>query len=122
MGAASKYFHALETFAGELAGKKVNINKVLDTLFPVSRVMMSERQINSNNEVKEIIKDILRQKDDLQNFKGTAWGVYNAVADYRSNAEPKRRTATYADHKMAQFLDGDEILNKAQEIILELAA
>jgi hypothetical protein len=83
---------------------------------------MSKRQLNSTNEVKELIKTILKRKDDLQNFKGTAWGAYNAISDYRSNAEPKRRTPTYADSKMAMFLDGDDVMQKAQDIILELAA
>ena len=121
MGAASKYFHDLEVFASMLAGKKVNIAKVLDRLFPVSR-MMSVRQIKSNREVKDIITAIFKQKDDLQNFKGTAWGAYQAIADYRSNAKPLRKTATYADAKMGRFLDGDPVMNEAQEIILELAA
>lgn len=121
MGAASKYYHDLEVFASELAGKKVNIGKVLDRLFPASKAM-STRQVKSNMEVKELIKTILRQKDDLQNFRGTAWGAYNAIADYRSNAEPRRKTATWADHKMAMFLDGDPIMKEAQDIILELAA
>jgi len=121
MGAASKYFHDLEAFASELAGKKVNIGKVLDRLFPVSKDM-SLRQLTSNREVKELIKNILKRKDDLQNIKGTAWGVYNAIADYRSNAQPKRKTVTYADSKMAMFLDGDSVMNEAQEIIMELAA
>jgi phage/plasmid-like protein (TIGR03299 family) len=121
MGAASRYFHNLELFASELAGKKVAIGKVLDKLFPVSRDM-SKRQLQSNKEVKELIKQILHSKDDLQNFKGTAWGVYNAVADYRSNAEPKRKTVSWADNKMARFLDGDAVMNQAQEIIMELAA
>jgi len=121
MGAASKYFRDLEAFASMLAGKKVNINTVLDKLFPVTE-SMSNRQLISNWEVKEFIKNMLEQKDDLQNFKGTAWGAYSALADYRSNAQPKRKTATYADHKMAMFLDGDPIMNQAQEIIMELAA
>jgi hypothetical protein len=83
---------------------------------------MSTRQLNSNNEVKEIIKTIFKQKDDLQNFRGTAWGVYQSIADYRSNAEPRRKTATFADAKMARFLDGDDVMNQAQDIILELVA
>jgi hypothetical protein len=120
MGAASKYFHDLEVFASELAGKKVNIMKVLDQLYPASKAM-SKRQMDSNKEVKELIKNILREKEDLRDFRGTAWGAYNAIADYRSNAEPKRKTATYADRKMAMFLDGDETLNQAQKIIMELA-
>ena len=83
---------------------------------------MSKRQIDSNKEVRELIKNILKRKDDLQNFKGTAWGAYSAIADYRSNAQPKRKTPTYADSKMAMFLDGDQVMNEAQEIIMELAA
>ena len=121
MGAASKYFHDLEVFASQLAGKKVNIGKVLDKLYPVSKDM-SGRQLKSNREVKDTIKSILKQKDDLQNFKNTAWGAYSAIADYRSNAQPKRQTKTYADTKMAMFLDGDSVMNQAQEIIMELAA
>jgi phage/plasmid-like protein (TIGR03299 family) len=121
MGAASKYFHDLEAFASELAGKKVNIGKVLEKLFPVSGDM-SKRQLKSNKEVKELIKNLHKKKDDLQNFKGTAWGVYNAIADYRSNAEPRRKTPTFADNRMARFIDGDPILNQAQNIIMELAA
>jgi phage/plasmid-like protein (TIGR03299 family) len=121
MGAASKYFHGLETFASDLAGKKVNIGKVLDRLLPVSRDM-SKRQLNSNREVKELIRNILKRKEDLQNFWGTAWGAYNAIADYRSNARPKRKTHVYADNKMALFLDGDTVMKEAQEIITEMAA
>jgi phage/plasmid-like protein (TIGR03299 family) len=120
MGAASKYFHDLESFAAMLAGKKVSIVKVLDRLFPVSEDM-SKRQLNTNQEVKDVIQNILKKKDDLQNLKGTGWGVYSAIADYRSNAEPMRMTQTYADSKMAKFLDGDDVMNQAQEIILELA-
>ena len=121
MGAASKYFHDLEAFASMLAGKKVNITKELDRLFPV-HWEMSKRQVKSNNEVKELIKSLLKQKDDLQNFKGSAWGAYSAIADYRSNAEPKRKTSTYADSKMARFIDGDPVMEQAQNIILEMAA
>lgn len=121
MGAASKYFHDLERFALELAGKKVRIGKVLDKLFPVNSDM-SKRQRNANAEVKDTIKRILKQKDDLQNVKGTAWGVYSAIADYRSNALPKRKTAAFAENKMAMFLDGDTVMKDAQDIILEMAA
>ena len=121
MGAASKYFHELESFTSQLAGKKVNIAKGLNKLFPVSNDM-SNRQLKSNNEVKANIKNLFRKKDDLQNFKKTAWGVYSAIADYRSNAEPRRKTSTFAESKMARFIDGDPVMQQAQEIILEMAA
>jgi phage/plasmid-like protein (TIGR03299 family) len=121
MGAASKYFSDLEQFASELAGKKVNLAKVLDRLYPVSSIM-SPQQVKTNNEVKQTIKLLLKDKPDLQNFKKTAWGAYSAIADYRSNAEPRRKTAVFADRRMARFLDGDQIMTQAQNIIMELAA
>jgi MoxR-like ATPase len=121
MGAASKYYKDLEDFAAMLAGKKVNMKKVLDRLYPISK-QMTKRQIATNDEVKASIQTIFKQKNDLQNFRGTAWGAYQAIADYRSNAEPRRKTATYGDAKMARFLDGDEVMNTAQSIILEMAA
>jgi hypothetical protein len=121
MGAASKYFRDLEVFAAQLAGKKVNIGKVLDKLFPVYSEM-SKRQLETNREVKNLIRSLLSKKDDLQNFKGTAWGAYSAIADYRSNAQPLRKTQTFADNKMARFIDGDPVMEQAQEIITELAA
>ena len=121
MGAASKYFHDLEVFASELAGKKINISKVLTNLFPVHSEM-SKRQLEANKEVKQLIETLLKQKDDLQDFKGTAWGAYSAIADYRSNAQPKRKTPTWAEHKMARFIDGDPVLQTAQDLIMEMAA
>jgi len=121
MGAASKYFRDLEVFASQLAGKKVNIGKVLDKLFPASQDM-SKRQLKSNKQVKALIQYLLKNKEDLQNIKNNAWGVYSAIADYRSNALPKRKTPTYADSKMAMFIDGDPVLNQAQNIIMDMAA
>jgi phage/plasmid-like protein (TIGR03299 family) len=121
MQAASKYFIEFESFASDLAGKKVDIKKVLTKLFPVSDDM-SRRQLQHNKDVKHGIAQMLKKKDDLQNFKGTAWGAYNALADFRSNSEPRRKTETYGDNKMAMFMDGDPVLERAQSIILELAA
>jgi phage/plasmid-like protein (TIGR03299 family) len=122
MGTASRYFKDLEKFASNLAGTKVNIDKVLDSLYP-KIADMTKRQIEANIDTKESIKSLMKNKDDLQNFRnGNAWGAYSAIADYRSNAEPKRKTATFADSKMARFIDGDPVLQRAQEIILEMAA
>ena len=121
MGMASKYFHDLEKFASELAGKKVNVDKVLKLLFPESSEM-TKRQIKSNKDLKQFIKDLFRKKDDLQNYqKNNAWGLLSAISDIRSNAEPKRKTETFADKKMERFLDGDKVMQQAQDIILELA-
>jgi phage/plasmid-like protein (TIGR03299 family) len=116
MGAASAYFKALEDFASELAGRQVSVDQVLDKLFPVTE-SMSKREIENNDLVKDRILTIYKEKDDLQNFRGTAFGVLNAVADYRSNAKPLRSAPTYRERRMEWFLDGDPILLKCQDIL-----
>jgi hypothetical protein len=63
------------------------------------------------------IVTIAKQKDDLQNFKGTAWGVYNALADVVSHPMGKSQFRS-ADRKMDAFLKGHSILGKAQKILL----
>lgn len=61
---------------------------------------------------------IYNEKDDLQNFRGTAWGMYNAIADYVSNTTPFRNTATYKENKMAKFCSGYAMLNTAQDLLM----
>ena len=76
-------------------------------------------QCEKNKElIVERIHTIYTEKDDLQNFKGNAWGLYNAVADYVSNALPFRQTSTYKENKMNQFFVGNPILEASQKILM----
>ena len=113
----TSYFTALRNFAAEIVGVKVDAEKLLNKLFPVSDED-SKRVKESVNAEKDIIRDIFKGMDDLQNFKGTGWGFYNAVADWYSHREPKRRTATYADNKMNEYLEGVSVLEQAKDLIL----
>jgi phage/plasmid-like protein (TIGR03299 family) len=121
LGMASKYFTNLEAFALRLTGKTVDIDEVLKLLFPISE-KMPKYWLDYYTGVNETIKGILKDTDNLQNINNTAWGVYNAIADYRSNAKPRLETKTYEDTKMERFLDGDEVMSRAQKIIMKLAA
>ncbi|GHU30277.1 hypothetical protein FACS1894172_03220 [Spirochaetia bacterium] len=121
MGAASKYFHGLEVFASDLAGKKVSIAKILDKLSLVSRDM-SKRQLNSNKEVKELIKTLLKQKDDLQNFRGTAWGSLSDHSGLSEQCGTKAQNVHVCGRENGPISGRDDVMNHAQKIILELAA
>jgi len=64
------------------------------------------------------IADIYKDKDDLQNFRNTKWGMYNAVCDFVSNSEPLRKTSTQKDWKMAGFMDGYPMITNAYNILM----
>ena len=99
-----------------MAQQKINEEKFFRRLFEADYI---KGQCEKNKElIIERIHTIYNEKDDLQNFKGNAWGMYNAVADYVSNALPFRQTSTYKENKLNQFFVGSPILQSAQKILM----
>lgn len=109
---AAKYQSQLPSLALEMAKKKVQEEAFFRKLF--STLKMGE---DAKEEATAQIAFLHRDKPDLQNFKGTAWGLYNAVADFASHLEPKRETANTQSVKMQRFMGGIEILEAAEKIL-----
>ena len=109
---ASSYIKEMSKIAETMAGIKVNPDKIIPTFFTKTDL----EKLNVQNAVLQIIA-IAKEKDDLQNFKGTAWGVYNALADYVSHPTGRSQFRS-PDRKMDAFLKGYSILGKAQKILL----
>ena len=114
---ADDYFSGIKRFAEELSLKKVDVDSLLGKLFPEDSDM-SQRQKVTNSEVRESVKQLCLHKDDLGNYSGTGWSFVNGVADWRSNAKPRRVTPKSADYRMSSFIDGDEVLQKAVDLVL----
>ena len=78
--------------AERLAGKRLSrqdINNILHTYLKIQEAE-SERQIQVLEERKANIISLL-DREDHENFKGTAWGLVNSVTNYFSHREPTRR-------------------------------
>lgn len=113
---ASKYLLSLSEKAEDMVKKSVDIDKFILKLLPVTKDM-SKRKTENAQLVRDAIVSIHNNKDDLGNFRKTSWGVYNAVADFVSNSEPLRKTATMQENKFLSFVDGNDLLLKAQKIL-----
>lgn len=113
LGLALNYNERIREDAERLATQKVNEEKFFKQLM---------KKLDLSDKSKEIvvlsIGDLYKNKDDLQNFRGTKWGLLNAVADYVSNSKPLRETSTSKEWKMANFMDGYYMLNQAQNILM----
>jgi len=112
LGLALSYNERIKEDAEKLAVQKLDEEKFFREFF--KKLNLTDK---SKEKVMFSIADIYKNKDDLQNFKGTKWGIYNAVADYVSNSEPLRHTSTMADRKMAAFMDGYTMLSSAYDIL-----
>ena len=113
LGLAVQYLDTIEDSAMELYNKKINEDKFFRELYEKSTLAEKSKQ-----EMVTRIFTIYKEKDDLQNFKGTGWGLYNAVADYISNTTPLRQTKTFEEKKLASFFDGHQLLQTAQGLLL----
>ena len=115
LGFAVKYMDNMSQIVDELALKKINEEAFFRRLFDANPCNRTEK---SREEAIERMHIIYNEKDDLQNFKGTAWGMYNAVADFVSNTVPQRKTTGANEKKLADFFDGYSYLTEAQKILM----
>ena len=76
LGLAVRYMDKMGETAWEMASKKINEEAFFRQLFEKNPTSLSDK---SKEETISRIHLIYNEKDDLQNFKGTAWGMYNAV-------------------------------------------
>ena len=115
LGLAVTYIDKMQETAWELASKKINEEAFFRKLVEKNPTNLCEK---NKEQAIERMHLIYTQKDDLQNFRGSAWGMYNAVADFVSNTTPFRNTATYQENKMNQFCSGYAMLNTAQDLLM----
>lgn len=113
LGLSLSYMDRIKEDAEKMAVQKINEEKFFKEFF--KKFDMAEK---NKERVLNGIRDIYLEKDDLQNFKGTAWGIYNAVADFVSNTKPLRVTDKTAQWKMSEFMTGNEMLGTAQKILM----
>jgi phage/plasmid-like protein (TIGR03299 family) len=111
------YFRALRNFAEAVVGKKVDAEVLLSKLFPVP-VDASNRVRENINMTRYIVSGLFNDKDDLQNFRGTGWGFYNAVSDWYSHKIPFRQTATYSENRLSEYFEGCDVLERVRDLVL----
>jgi phage/plasmid-like protein (TIGR03299 family) len=117
---ASTYQEAFEKWAGEMATMKVKTADVVKLVFPYPPVTTARSKENVEKIRSEVLQ-IAEKKDDLQNFRNTAFGVYQAVADWNSHRAPMRKTDTFTERQDKSFFVGDSLLEKTQKVLEKMA-
>ena len=116
LGLAITYMDKMEETAEKLASIKISKDKFV-TAFS-NRLDSIRYNEKAKNETINRIVTIYEEKDDLQNFRGTGWGIYNATADFISNTVPLRKTSLYEQKKLEKFFDGNVLLNNVQDLLM----
>ena len=74
-----------------------NVEAVIKELFPIKNDMTERVKASVEEKIEEFRKCL--NAEDLRNFRGTAWHMIEAYADYRTHLAPKRETSTMLDNK-----------------------
>lgn len=91
------------------------IQKFWEELFPVSKDA-SERELRNAFYQREQLKRCYNA-DDIANFRGTAFGVVNAVSDMVSHTEPLRMTDSYFGNLFDKVTNGHPLLDKVYAMV-----
>lgn len=112
LGLANEYMKALEEESERLAQMPITndvIDNIFDKLFPITNNSTARRVNNIN-----IIRDNFNycyNAADLARFKGTAYGVIQAVSDMVSHKIPTRASQNFYENSWNRLINGDHILD-----------
>lgn len=120
---AEKYMGKLGTEFSRLSKIKLSDSKVMeyiDLLLPMDEQPTDLHQKN----VKRIREDMkIRYFDapDLKHVGKNAYRFLCAVSDFATHAKPLRETANYRENLLGKTIEGNPLIDKAYEMVLNVA-
>ena len=112
------YINELESLVQSMINNKPTktIDQLVIDLIPIenddSKLVTLRKE-----EARSSIKHLYENKDDLQNYKGTVYGMVSAVSDYVSHAMPKRMTNYALDNQFIKNLEGNDLIERTRLIL-----
>ena len=102
---------------------KADVAWIINSLFPIPE---DTSTINSFalHRLTDAKEDFVRayDNDDNGNFRGTAWGIINAYADYITHKAPMGNTSTRQENKFMTTVFHPALMNKILTLVSARAA
>lgn len=120
---ANNYMKELAVVSDQLANTDVSeeeVRNVLDNVF-VTKNDASDRVKQNKEEVKDKFM-VCMLAPDLLKFKGTAYQVAQAAADFVDHVAPGRSTPTYREKNFDKILDGHVVIDKVFAQLMQKVA
>jgi len=117
---ATEYMTNLQEEADELAKVVVSdkmFTEIVEELFPMPANGKSDRKIINIQDYRAEVKFRYEMAPDLQKYRGSGWAVINAVSDFVSHSAPKRKSATFAENRFANIIEGDKLIDRAYSLL-----
>lgn len=123
---STKYMENMNATAEKYQQAKLtpaSMEDIMAIIFPDDPEASNQVRGNTLNQKQQFLNIYAKAlATDLHQFKGDAWGLYNGFADYATHSVPVRETKNFRENRFASFIDGNQILGKAQKAIEEVLA
>lgn len=119
---AERYMVCLDGQAQQLANVTVTdekLERILADMFPCDPDKDTERKKNTVRALKDEFM-VCYFMPDLARFRGTGWGVVNAMADMVGHCKPRRNTESYAENNWNRIMDGHELLDRVTVRVMDM--
>ena len=116
---ADTYMTALGNEFENLRQKKMTEKQVMDyieLLLPIEE-MATLQQRRGIEKLREDMKLRYFDAPDLRDLGNNAYRFVNAVSDFATHAEPRRKTANYRENMFAKTADGNPLIDKAYQLV-----
>ena len=110
---ANKYMEELATMADQLANTTITderLYQIVAEMFPVDEDKQSHRQLANMEQAKTEFM-VAYYMPDIKQFRNTAWGCINAMADMVAHSSPKRNTSTYQENNFERIVIDHPLLD-----------
>ena len=110
---AEHYMTELDEYAQVMINYELTdkvLSAILDKCFKIGP-KASEREIRTLTEKREQFMECYWM-NDIDRFRGTAWGALNAMADFVSHETPARRTRSFEEKRWTALMDGTTLIDK----------
>ena len=119
---ANDYMNELNVTAEKLADKKVTeaeMEAIFDAIYPIKEDDSNRKK----NNVLDLKENFFRcyNMEDIAQFKGTAWGVVNAVSDLVCHYAPARMTEKYQENNWGKIMTGHPMMDSFYKAIKSVA-
>lgn len=109
---ADLYMDNLNKEANRLINVSVTdaeLEAIFDELYPIDSNDSNRKKTNIISMKENIFNKY--QSADISKFKGTAWGVINAVTDFAAHTAPARVTDTFQENNWGRIIGGHPIVD-----------
>lgn len=95
--------------------------KIVNSFYDYDELTATERTKNSMEEQRRNLLNIYNNTEDLANYHGTAYGLFQSYADMITHADSKRKTKNWEESRFITVTFNPNYMNKLVSIINEFA-